>query len=177
MCIQQPLQSPTKILFSTSVNFYLPIPLLLVYKIIHTNPINTTFLYTSTVFHLTIFVHNHPSNLHQRYFPYLSHLANLGCILGTRELESLATTDIVWISPFFLKVWTVITGLTITDSLFGQALNIGVLQVVVSNEDDACNRNDKPFNPPSLIPSNYCHYFYTLLIPSQKLIFLWKPVA
>ena len=117
MCIQQPLQSPTKILFSTSVNFYLPIPLLLVYKIIHTNPINTTFLYTSTVFHLTIFVHNHPSNLHQRYFPYLSHLANLGCILGTRELESLATTDIVWISPFFLKVWTVITGLTITDSL------------------------------------------------------------
>ena len=86
-------------------------------------------------------------------------------------------TDTVLISPFFLKVWTVITGLTITDSLFGQALNIGVLQVVVSNEDDACNRNDKPFNPPSLIPSNYCHYFYTLLIPSQKLIFLWKPVA
>ena len=53
------------------------------------------------------------------------------------------STDTVLMSPFFLKVWTVMTGLTITDSLFAQALNIGVLQVVVSNEDDACNRTLK----------------------------------
>ena len=53
------------------------------------------------------------------------------------------STDTVLMSPFFHKVWTVMTGLTITDSLFAQALNIGVLQVVVSNEDDACNRTLK----------------------------------
>ena len=103
--------------FSTSVNFHLPIPLLLVHKIIHTNPINTIFLYTSAIFHLSIFLHNHPSNLHQIYFPYFSHLAISGCVIGTRQLEGLVTTDTVWISPFFLKVWTVIMGLTITDSL------------------------------------------------------------
>ena len=53
------------------------------------------------------------------------------------------STDTVLMSPFFLKVWTVMTGFTITDSLFAQALNIGVLQVVVSNEDDACSRTLK----------------------------------
>ena len=35
---------------------------------------------------------------------------------GTRELRSLFRTDTVLISPFFLKVWTVITGLTTADS-------------------------------------------------------------
>ena len=35
---------------------------------------------------------------------------------GTRELRSLLRTDTVLISPFFLKVWTVITGLTTADS-------------------------------------------------------------
>ena len=34
-----------------------------------------------------------------------------------RKLESLVRTNTVLISLFFLKVWTVITGLTITDSL------------------------------------------------------------
>ena len=51
--------------------------------------------------------------------------------------------------------------------LVAQAQKVGVLQVVVSDED-VCNWNSKPSNPPSLIPSLlYCHYFYTLLIPSQ----------
>ena len=36
---------------------------------------------------------------------------------GTKELGSLVRRDTSLISPFFLKVWTVITGLTITDSL------------------------------------------------------------
>ena len=49
------------------------------------------FLYTSAIFHLPIFVHNHLSNPHQKYFPYLSHLANTGYIIGTRELEGLVT--------------------------------------------------------------------------------------
>ena len=39
--------------------------------------------------------------------------------------------DIVLISSCFLKVWTEITGLP----LIAQALKIGVLQVVVSDED------------------------------------------
>ena len=41
---------------------------------------------------------------HDKYFPYLSHLSNSGCVIGTRKLESLVTTDTVWISPFFLRV-------------------------------------------------------------------------
>ena len=125
MCIQPPLQSPPKIRFSTSVNYHLPISLLLVHKIIHTNPINTTFLYTSAIFHLPIFAHNHPSNLYQIYFPYLSHLANLGCVIGTRELESPVMTDTLWISPSFLKVWTVIIRITITDSLLLRLRKLG----------------------------------------------------
>ena len=55
--------------------------------------------------------------------------------------------------------------------LIAQAQKIGVLQVLVSAED-ACNWNGKPSKPPSLILSTYCHYFYTLLIPSQELEFL-----
>ena len=36
---------------------------------------------------------------------------------GTKELWSLVRNDTIFISPFFFKVWTVITGLTITNSL------------------------------------------------------------
>ena len=32
--------------------------------------------------------------------------------------------------------------------------------------------NAKPSNPPSLMPSTYCRYFHTILIPSQELTFL-----
>ena len=78
LCIQPPLQSPPKICSSFSVNFHLPIPPLLFNKIIITIPTNTTFLYTSAIFHFPIFAYNHPSNLRQKYFPYLSHLANSG---------------------------------------------------------------------------------------------------
>ena len=53
--------------------------------------------------------------------------------------------------------------------LIAEAQKIAALQVEASGED-ACNRNDKPSNPPSLILSTYCHYFHTPLIPSQELI-------
>ena len=56
-----------------------------------------------------------------------------------------------------------------------QAQKIGVLHVVVSDED-SCNRNGKLSNPLFHISSNYCHYFHTLLIPLQGLPFPWKPV-
>ena len=47
------------------------------------NPLaNTPCLYISAIFHLPIFVYNHPNNLHQKYFPYLNHFANSGCVKG-----------------------------------------------------------------------------------------------
>ena len=94
----------------TLVNFHLPIPPLLFNKIILTTSTNTPFIYATAIFHLAIFGYNHPSNLHQKYFPYHSNLANSNCV---KEQESYE----VLISPLFLKVWTVMTGLTITDSL------------------------------------------------------------
>ena len=45
------------------------------------------------------------------------------------------------------------------------------------SDEDACNSNGKLSNSPSLIPSTYCHYFHTLLAPSQELTFSWKPVV
>ena len=165
LCIQPPLYSPPRIRSTTSVNFYLPIPSVLVHKTILKIPSNTPFLYTSAIFHLPIFAYNHPNNLHQKYFPYISHLVNLGYVKGpgsqgvfwglTRD-----TSDTVLVSPFFLKVWTVVTGLTTTDS-----------------NEDACYWNLKPSNLPSPIPSNYCYYFHTLLIPSQELTYPSKLVV
>ena len=49
------LKSPLKICSSTSVNFYLHIPPLIVHKIILTISTNTPFLYTSAIFH-TLFL-------------------------------------------------------------------------------------------------------------------------
>ena len=82
----------TKNSFSTSINFHLPTPLLLVHRIIHTNPIDSTYLYTSAIFHLLISVH-------------------------TRELGSLVAIKTVWFFLFFLKIWIVVMELTFTDIL------------------------------------------------------------
>ena len=83
----------------------------------------------------------------------------------TRELGSLLRTDTVLISLFFVQVWAVITGLTITNSLshrFRKFIHC------------SCG---KPSNPLSLVLSTYCHYFHILLIPPRELIFPCKPVA
>ena len=85
LCIQPPLQSPPKIRSFNSVNFYLPIPPLHVYKTILTIPTNTPFLYASTIFHLSVFANNHPNNLQHNHFPYLSYLSNSSCIKGPRS--------------------------------------------------------------------------------------------
>ena len=66
--IQQPLQSPPKILSSTSANFHLPIPPLLFNKITLTIPTNTHFLYAAAIFNLPVFAYNHASYLHQKIF-------------------------------------------------------------------------------------------------------------
>ena len=68
LCIQPRQQSRAKFCFSTSFYFLLPIPLLLLHKIILTIPTNTPFLYTSVILHLFIFEYNLPNNLHQKYF-------------------------------------------------------------------------------------------------------------
>ena len=64
------------------------------------------------------FTYNHSNNLHQKHFPHLSKaFIQFKLCQRTRELGSLVKNDLILISPFFLKVWTMITGLTITDFL------------------------------------------------------------
>ena len=111
--------SSTKNLFPTSTYFYLPIPSLLVNKIILTIPTNTSFLYISAIFHLPIFAYSNPCNLHQKHFlprPFSEfRLSQRAYEKGTR-----VRTDTVLISLFFLKVKTGVTGLTISDSLLAR---------------------------------------------------------
>ena len=97
LCIQLPLQSPPTICSSTSVNFHLAT--LLVHKIILIIPTNTPFLYTSAVLHLLISACKHPSNLHQKYFSYVNHLANSGCVKGQGGLGSFVRIDAVYTLP------------------------------------------------------------------------------
>ena len=53
------------------------IPTLFVHKIILTIPTNIPLLYTTAIFHLPLFAYNYPNSLHQHYFPYLNHFANI----------------------------------------------------------------------------------------------------
>ena len=111
--IQPPLQFPTESLSYTSANFNLNFPLLFkqIITAIHTY---TPFHDTATFSHLPTFACKHPSNLYQKCFPFLSHLPNSGYVKRQRSY------GVLWgflISLFFFKVWEVITGLTITDSL------------------------------------------------------------
>ena len=69
LCKQPPVHFPPKIRSSTSVNCYLPIPPLLVHKLILTIPTNSSFLYTSPIFDFPVFAYYHPNNLHEKYFP------------------------------------------------------------------------------------------------------------
>ena len=71
---------------------------------------------------------------------------------------------------------TVIMGAHNHCFLIAQAQKVGVLQVVVSDED-ACRQNEKPSNQSFLKTSTYCHYFHTLLIPSPELTFSRKAVT
>ena len=118
LCIQPPLQFPLKIRSSASGNFHLPILLLLVHKIIPTIPNNSPFLYTSAIFYLLIFAYNQPSQQSIAKISSLPQpLSQFSLHQGTRELGCIFGTDIILTSQFFLKVWTVTTGLTITGSL------------------------------------------------------------
>ena len=111
LCIQPSLQSPPKFGFSTLDNFHLPIPPLLVCKIILTIPTKTPFLYTSATFRpqkvcTNIFCPPQPSSQYR-----LCH--------GPRELETHVriNTILISLSLIFLKVWTVDAGLAANNSL------------------------------------------------------------
>ena len=176
LCKKPPLHSPTKICSSTSANFHLPIPPILLHNFILTIPTNIFFLYTSPMFDFPAFAYYHPNNIYQKFFP----TAAISPIQVVSRDEGARTSCEGW-HCFDLSI---LPQNMDSDNrthnhwfLIAQAQKDGVLQVVVSDKDDTSNRNDKTYNPSSLIPSTYCHYFHTLLIPSQKLTFLWKLVS
>ena len=165
--IQQPLQSPSTMLSSTSVNFHLTFRLLF-NKIILTIHFNTPFLYTTAFFPPPYFCVQPSQQSTPKMFSLLKPLTQFRLRQRTKELWSL-------VSIFNLSLFPQSMG---SDSrahnhwfLVVQTYKIGILQVVVSDED-VCNWNGKSSGPPSLTPSTYCHYFHTLLIPSQELTFL-----
>ena len=102
LCIQPPLTITTKNPFFYFSQFSSPYSTL---NCSQNRPFNA--FYATAIFHLPIFAYHHPNNLHQKNFLHQ----------GIRELGTLVRTGTVLISPFLLKVWTVVTGLTIPDSL------------------------------------------------------------
>ena len=71
------------------------------------------FLYTSATFYLTIFAYkSQQSTIKIFSLPQPFSQFRLG--QEVRELGSFVRPDTVLISPFFLKIWTVISGLTTT---------------------------------------------------------------
>ena len=110
--IQPPLQSLPRISSSSSVNFHFPISPLLAYKIILTIPTNTLFLYNSANFSPPSFCVQPSKQSTPKIFSLPQKFCQFRLRQGIRELGSIVKTDTVLISPFFLKVWTVIAVLT-----------------------------------------------------------------
>ena len=148
---------------------------LLVHKIILITPANTPFLHTPVILHLLTFACNLPNNLHQKCFLLLS-MSQFRLCQRTRKLGTLARTDTVLVPQLLPQSMDSDSRAHNHWLLIAQAQKIGILQEVVSDEN-ACNRNGKPSNPHSLIPSAYCHHFHSLLIPSQEHPFPLKSIA
>ena len=162
LCIQPTLQSQPRNSFSTSANSHLRIPLLFTKSSLQ----SPLILPVSIPQQFFTSLCAQPS---QQFTPKMFYLPQsfrqFRLRQQTRELGSLLRTDTVLISLFFVQVWAVITGLTITNSLshrFRKFIHC------------SCG---KPSNPLSLVLSTYCHYFHILLIPPRELIFPCKPVA
>ena len=164
-CIQPPLQSPPKIISSTSVNFYLTFPPLLFNKIILKIHTNTSFLYTVAFFHLAIISAQPSQQSTPKRFSLSQPFSQFRLRQKTAELWCL-----VRIFNLFLFLDSDNNAHTHC-LLIAQTHKMIILHSVVS-DDDVCNWNSKPSNPPSLTPSTYCYYFHILLIPSQELTFL-----
>ena len=133
---------------------------------------NTPFLNTSAVFHLPIFAYNYSSNLHQKIFSLLQPFSKFRLHQGRdqRDMESCEEWHCFNLS---LLPQRMDSDIRVHNHWFLilQVPKIGVLQVT-SSGGNIWNRNSKPSNPPSLIPTTYCQYFHTLLIPSQEFTFL-----
>ena len=114
LCIQTPLQYPPKITSSTSVSFHISIPPLLVYKIILINPTNTPS--TSQHFWPPYFWAQPSQQSTPKVFSLPQPFSQFRLHQAAREIGSLVRTNTVLFSPLTLKVWTVTTRLTITDS-------------------------------------------------------------
>ena len=163
LCILSSLQSQTKIFSSTSVNFHLQIPPLLIPKTILTIPTNTAFL--CTFLHL-------PTILSKKYFPTINSKNFSQPFSQFRLRHRTKESCEVWhCFNFYLLPQSMDSDDRTNNHWFltVRAHKIGVMQVVFSDED-ACNWNSKLSKTPCLIPSTYCYYFHTPLIPSQELI-------
>ena len=143
----------TKNRSSTSVNVRLSIQPLLVHKIIL-----TISIIPQQFSNLPPFADTHPNNL-TKIFSLTQRFCYFSLCQRTRDLGNLVKSDTILISYFFLKVSKVIAGLTITD-FFLQRFRILMYCWCI-----------KSYNPTHLIPSIYCHYFQTLLIPPQEFTF------
>ena len=120
------LKSPLKI--GSSVNFYFPIPPIFVHKIIFTISINNPFLYTSVIFHLSVFTYNRCSNLHQKHFLWSQAASRDQGAIG--NLVIIITRDH---NHWFLTA---------------QAQKIGFLQISLWWLESVCNQNGNVSNPP-----------------------------
>ena len=139
LCIQPLLQSPPKILFSPSVNFYLLVPPYLVHKIILTILTNIRFLSTSLILQLLIVTYNLRNPIYTKSISLLQPLSQFRLRQGTRKLGSLVETDNVLISIFLLPESMGCHNRAQNHVLLiTQGQKVGVLQVVLSGED-ACN--------------------------------------
>ena len=127
--IQLTLQSLPRNSSSFSVSFHFPISPLLVHKITFTIPTNTPFLYNSAVFHSFFLCTTIPTIYTKNILP----TSNILPIQAASRYQKVREYCEDWrclISPFFLKVWTVIAGLTLNHWFFiAQTQKIDILQV------------------------------------------------
>ena len=106
----------TKIFDSTSVNIHLPISPLIFNKSIRTIPLTLPPLYRSN-FSPTYFCVQPSEQSTSKIFSVHDLFSQFRLRQRTTELWSLVSKYTALTSLFFLKVWTVITGLNITDFL------------------------------------------------------------
>ena len=164
-CMQPPLKSPLNF---SSANYRLPIPPLTVHKIILTIPFNTYVFCTSALFLPPYFCVQQFLMVFSLPLPYTQFRDQ-----SAREpFEDWLRLNFCLLSQSINREirahnqWLLIT----------QAQKIGVLQVVVSDEN-ASRQSGKPSNAHFSVAPTYFHYLHTLLIQSRELTFLHKPVA
>ena len=122
-------------------------------------------LYTSAIFTSLFLRTTIPTFYNKNILPTSAISSIQATSRDQRARESCEEWHCFNLSLFFLKVWAVITGLAITNSL-----SLRFRKLVYC-------RYNKPSNPPSLIPSTYSHNFHILLIRPQEPTFPCNRVA